>query len=432
MAADTGLAAVTSCKRKGERVISRTLRPIDLIESVSFEEELQAFAFVDWARYADEAPPDRIETAMKRAWGFDSVVFFQRVLNTMPAFVVARWSTNNLRRVLIAVEPSHSANQFFNVASITGAMTGQTGGGDGLVLTNFQTAADLVWTALNASPVLVDAMHDPRAVVTWAGHSLGAAVADLNAIRFKRARPSAEVRLIKFGAPCVGNDMYVNRSYDRVRRSNVYVDQDPIFMWPTSEIRTFGGFASLVWSGPVREPSCFRWNMINGDVACNYSPFPVTYSRLHQVRDLGLEINTDNPWYYHLMGSYRCALMSAAARSRDLAFYRFNFLEFSNENYWQAAHATGRRDWENWYQVDDPPPAEVPPPSAQIDELAVAPAEEGAGGGGGDWGGAAIPGPGFNADVERVMQPLAGPVKEWGVITPPAQVSQQRFRRSRG
>lgn len=407
-------------------MISRNMPPINLLDGINIEESAQACAFTYLAYFNDVAPSARQTASYSRAWGCDDIYYFNPPELTAPGFVVAIWSTPRLKRMLIAVEGTTVAGQILNIVSILGwsSRTSILG----YVWSNFKAKADAIYALLLADPITGPLMLDPRCVITWTGHSLGAAIADINAVRQKTDRPAQHVRLIKFGAPQVGNSWYVDGTADLVVRRNWYCGRDPIHYFPSSRVVAVASLATSFGldSRGRREATCYNVEQLNGTMTAEYNDLRTTVTLVHLVGSATQAMLPPNPWHDHLMGSYRLAFMSLTGNWNDACMYRMRFLEHNNENSWQTYFGGGARDWHLWNVLEATPPDAVDPPTAQVDEVVT---EFGEGGGGSaDWGQSTVEPAPLNRDPEPVVE-QGGPAADWGTPVPANRIQLRRPRR---
>merc|ERR1712224_216326 len=94
----------------------------------------------------------------------------------------------------------------------------------------------------------------------FAGHSLGGAVAEMCTMAIKQRHPTADVQLISFGAPMVGNPTFVKAFDSKISRSTRIVNNKDIVTClpghnPVSEIgaRVAGLFSKGSISNPFTE-----------------------------------------------------------------------------------------------------------------------------------------------------------------------------------
>lgn len=406
-------------------MISRAMPPIDLQASNSMEESAQAMAFTYLSYFNNEAIQPRVLTSYKRAWGCDQIIMFPRS-GVTPGFVVAIWLTSNLQRMLIAVEGTTSRPQIINVTSITG-WTSRVGI-RGYIYAFMKTHADAIYAQLLAHVTTGPLMIGSKVCVTWTGHSLGAAVADINAVRHKTDRPTMHIRLVKFGSPQVGNATYVNNSENTIPWAGFYVDRDPIHRFPSS--RTLAALSTITTfgldQGGERDAVVDRLSRESGRITRGYTDEHGTSTHMSDLAELNRPITPGNRWYDHLIGSYRTAFMSYVIQRRDPLYYRFMFLEHNNENRWYYYHQTGARDWLTWNVLEEEAPPEVDPPSAQVDAVAnsfaAADLNDDIG-----WGQATVP-QAIEGQTPAVVEDAGAP-GAWGTPTPRTRVRTMRPRR---
>lgn len=406
-------------------MISRAMPPIDLGFSVGWEEAGQAVAFTYLAYYNSEPMQARVTLTYQRAWGCDTIILFPRVPGVTPGFVVGLWTSSPLKRMVIAIEGTTSSAQILSLTSLTG-WTSRVGI-LGYVYAFMKTQADAIYAQLLAHATTGPKMTDGRWCITWTGHSLGAACADINAVRHKAENPSVNVRLIKFGSPQVGNSSYVESAQSNLPKTCFYVGKDPIHNFPSARI--LAALSSAVTFGldqggaKDQVVNTLDWN--SGDAIVGYTPEDWTQTTLDYARYATLPYEVGTHWYDHLIGSYRMAFVARAARTRDNFFYRMCYLEHNDENVWQRDFEQVRY-WRLMQSIDVVEPTPADPPSAQVDAFLNTVAN--VGGGGGDWGQDSVPQTPLTGQPPVVLDEGGGGVA-WGIQVPRLRARSLRGRR---
>lgn len=347
-------------------MISRALAPVDRTAEISVAEVGEALALSYLAYYNAEAVQPRVNTAYTRAWGLDSLRMFARSL-PRPGFVAATATLEHRKHLHVAIEGTTSITQ---LAPLVEAVAHSNISGLRYVYSFFKTQADAIWGVLHADNTIAAQIADGAYMFTFSGHSLGAACADIIACRFRTTYPTKNVRLIKFGSPRVGNSHYVNRTGStEVRRHNVYVEGDPVHEFPSPTILAAGALNALQQiTGMAGACESWFYNMqpYGGMMRWTYQPLTQDSAHFLDAFAATQTITETNPWYRHLMKTYRLAFMNLCAMKRDMLTYRFNYLEHNDENTWQTRHSPGTRIWSHLDGLSVTPPDEVEPISGEV------------------------------------------------------------------
>lgn len=361
-------------------------------------ERLEAFAYTMLASYASGAIDATTLLAFKRAWGYDSLFSFPAVGTTVPAYVMAMYTTEGTTTIVIAIDG------ITNLTWLAGMMrspgSNAIAGLPGRVFNTFDTVSETIKTAILADTVFQAAINHRRFNITFAGFSLGAALAEVLAAKFKLLYSYANVACYKFAAPRVGNYNWEEGKDPTIRWSCIYTAADPVSGFPFATQAT--NWAPFV---PVVNQTLY------------VRDFDSTFYSLSPVRPTGLPVDNavgsmlmltqypGSPWDVHTVLAYRQLLWAMALTTGGLNEYRFNYLTTPNENNFQLLAAQLVYFNASELAVLDPAPPTVSIPLA----LGGGAGTDIGGGGGGDDDG--IEGGG---GVDWV--PLAG------VIAPPAPV----------
>lgn len=404
-------------------MISRQLPRITLQQHVAIDEVAQALALTYLAYYNTEPMQPRVLEAYKRAWAFDTLTQFPRKLSGTPGFNVALWSGEGIKHMHVAIEGTTNLTQLLPHAGIS-AWTSGTWLGliAGVVTTHYGYAIDIL-SQLQADTVLGPKLTDQRWVITFTGHSLGAACADVLALRVKVLSPIQRVRLIKFGSPRVGNRAYLNWRERLVPTKSVYCSKDPIHLFPSSGTGGVIGralFGPIVPSDPVIEevPYLMRRDRATWFAGQNseVNGYPIAY-----VRSLASGFAPRSSWYDHLIKSYRLAMLNLVSAQRDMLQYRFRYLEHNDENRWQEGFGPGNDVWAPLDALGLGVVEDATPISGEVEQQTDQPAP-------------------VQAAIVNGAAPLDDPLESamWAPVgyaaTPPAQVQRlprRRFTRSR-
>jgi len=359
------------------------LTPIDLQSHMSIEEAAQACALMYLSYYTEVAWPARCKESYRRAWGLNDILIFQRTGDFgglhRPGFIAAVWNENHIRRLVIAIHGLTDWRQMTRGEwwSINPFFFAENYHGSGKTAQAYINHANRIWTDIHGNAQLAALLAVPNMNVTFAGHSFGAAIAELLAVRMKVTQPAKMVRLAKFGSPRVGDRAWVDGNARRFPRVNVYCGRDPVHMIPSFAVATtlnnWNPFET--WRRPFHpEDSCMNITLDHGGWSVGYPPgFVASHARM--MEDQLRPMTSGNGFYEHDHRSYRMAFMQQAATVQDALELRMNYLEGPTENAWQERflRGDGRWDFEEFNTISDPPPADHAPGAAAQVEAVVAP-----------------------------------------------------------
>lgn len=365
-------------------MISRQMPRIVLGSEINTEEITQALALTYLSQYCNETLDDRVRQCFFRAFGMDYLWAIPDNGDNKPGCILSSWENDDGPQMHVAIHGVQGVGSVWELLTPVGysAITGLAGS----LWTAFKTAADDLLIPLSSgsdegrlasNESYVRLKSHRRLTITFSGHSLGAAMAELMAYRFKDRHESADVRLIKFGSPRVGNAAWRDNRNRYVKFASVYNGRDPIhyFPWIPSELSFLTlGAANLVVRSPARDDAPMRLDPDEGRIRSTYLG---TWS--------GAEIDAglfafrshvfSNAWYDHSMNSYRLSWMSYLAQMQDAAQYRFNFLEHPDENNWHQLFTPGMRQWESLTGFSGGGDADpIAPIAPRVEQLADAPA----------------------------------------------------------
>jgi len=343
------------------------------LDPPSTDEVLQAFAGSYLASYADNPFPARVETAFFNAFKATIIARFPKVDNVSLGCVVLqipfRWGNH----IVVCLEGIRTGWDCYT--SRTGTQSAvYVADPLGYVMAAPKIYQEALWAQLTANDAFLTQWTRNSTRVTFAGYSMGSAVADIQASISAAAYPATPFKLIKFAPPAVGTaGWYANRPGNLTVRSFLNKG-DWIYNLPMSALARSStnfwayptgavGFArdlsslqlnqQLEW-GPIRRAPSINEGLMMLDTFCrNRQPdFSVPYN---------VEGTTSNDaaWacYYHRMIAYRHSFNQIARRAGGLLDLRFNFLEFPDENIWQRDWRGGGRWHPEWIAVEDPGPA---------------------------------------------------------------------------
>jgi Lipase (class 3) len=380
-------------------MISQRMPRITLGANLSFDQFGQALAFTYLSQYSGSALEPRVFNAYTYAFGATDIVSLAPGTDNNPGVTLALFrSQQGLQHCLVAI---HGATDFPSFWSMFAGIGYQTVTGcTGSVFNAFASRAATMWTRLFANADFAAMVASNRTVFTFTGHSLGAAMAEILAYRFKAANPWRDVRCIKFASPRVGTSRWKDNRNPNVKFASIYVDRDPIHHFPvipstlTAITDPTNGLLLRNFArddAPWRlTPRHFAW--------VNHYTDDGLLAELHYAGQAVQSITTANPWFDHLPGAYRNMFMNYCAIRPDALKYRFNYLENPDENQWQVLFTPGMREYAAMNVLDVVQPDPVQPISGDVGLIANAPEQvqqvapmgdtsSGASGGGDDWGG---------------------------------------------
>lgn len=285
------------------------------------------------AYYNDVAFPARTVESFKRAWGMDTIERYPRTVGGTPGFVVAKWVNTHPAKVVVAIEGATSWGQIFNLHAAQ--LSQWTTSSSERVLTLFKERfLDILGQLAGAGFNTFINQNDAK-IVSFAGHSLGAAIAECLAQSYAVNSPNNHIKLHKFGSPRVGNQHWVANLAPIACRESWYCATDPIQTIPqagvprglTPATPDFLQAGFMVTNSNSRALSRFGNN-----ATPTVDATPETY--LQFLRWLDTEKTTDNPWYWHHRNAYRLMWCERFADAYPQARLRTRFLEMPDENRW--------------------------------------------------------------------------------------------------
>lgn len=363
-------------------MISRTLTPVDRTAEVSVEEIAESLMLSYLAYYNDQAFQPRTYQAYTRAFGLDNLKRFARAL-PQPGYMAAFATLPHRKTLTIAIEGTTDMSQISPLLELFNTVGGGSLGLLARVFGFFNDQANAIWTQIHADTDCAAAIANGATMFTFTGHSLGAAVADILSWRFRKTYPAKNVRVIKFGCPRVGNTFYVNRTVDLVKKRNVYVNGDPIHQFPSASIFAMGPLnviGTATRCNPCSEDTSSDFTLDGSPMLGVQADFTQSSGHYLDMVWLARAFTRDNPWWRHMMKTYRLCLMNLCGRTNDIIKYRINYLEHNDENTWQSRWSPGQLNWDVLDGLSVVPPDEVEPISGTVAIAAQEP-----GGGGGSW-----------------------------------------------
>lgn len=346
-------------------MISASLPAVFLGYQVAYSEVIEALAMTYWSSYNDQAVQPRVLTSMQRSWQVLDVTAFPAPGDGSPGFIVVRIGTIDNYRVIIAIEGIRT------IASVITAnppiMPKKVFSTAGCVFSLAYNDYVLLAARLAANALVSSWISNPRRIVTFAGFSLGAAVAEVWANKFIADSPARDVRLIKFGAPRVGDSDWYNARRPRPKKVNFYSYDDPMNSVPTiSAPRPFTvpGITSpgMTWymQDTVQYAVNHRGNRFNSKRDWfNYRQPALLYWLTQAYTEA-------NPFYYHQLDYYRLVACSLLGVTDQDLYYRFKNMEFNDENSWAGVYTQGQVLTPGLKVLLSPEPDPVAPPTPAI------------------------------------------------------------------
>lgn len=348
-------------------MIGRILPRRDARSRDQCSEFAEAFALIYYAKYNDTGDLTRARTSFFRAWGMETLTAWQRVPNGRPAFVVATWNDGQNVRATVAIEGATSQEDILRVG--IGTPGTQLGPAGSHVLSLYHTYATSIKATLLGFEPFASIYARPGAPLCFSGFSLGAAIAEVLTVMFKGLRPNQPITCRKFASPRVGNSAYITSSNLGQIVKNWYCLMDPVSAIPpfTSQLASS---LTAEWDIPVIN-FCNNINKWRGDL--NGEGFPTNeYNGAHgfavAFAALRRPMTGDNPWLHHSYDMYRMMMsgvVSLASSYNSLLPYRFNFLEFPDDNSWGQRLSARDRDPVYCRFMAVPPPPDVAVPGMQ-------------------------------------------------------------------
>ncbi len=361
-------------------MLENPLPPIALAQQVTANEMAQAFAMVKLASYSAVPLLANVHNAFFRSYGINIVYVAAPTILGNPGMVVGRVDYTWGKHYIIAFCGNQTSGQAFVNFLGTQQMVnaGPPGGQIGQGIQNIVT---VVAAALAAQGAIQADLSLPSTQITFAGFSLGGAVAEVMAAVAKHLNPTRKIRLRKFGSINVGNQAWINARPDGLDVACMYRAGDGVWgiPWCSTVQQIVGPVAS--WSvlpssyyalDPVRQ--FWSWDGNIAPTPRRGFVSPDLYFTSQWLRT----VDTSNPAYNHLINSYRLLLTNMLQPGNQDDYYRFRFLEFPDDNKWQTMYQRAEFFDPTWIGLLDPAPANFqnPVPVAPVVRLhnAVPPA----------------------------------------------------------
>lgn len=337
-------------------MIDRTLPPVRLGVEGDYGDLLQSLMLSYLARYSSGEIDFRTAQCYYRAFGIDTLQFWPRVNGGRPGFLLAKIPLVLGNHYVVAIEGMTSLNQMWTWSHLDDGMvplTGRPGHVFSFVANYAAQIGDILQTYFAGGIEWGNPLND----FTFAGHSLGASVAQVLASNFQYAYRAASVRVRGFGGLKHGSSAWYGGMNSRILTAWIYLENDPTFYVNFSGIcYTSSGTFGI----PYRDTRCFapyemQWVTLSGLTAAtpnqgSVGPYFASTANLLRAFD------RSNPWWFHWADTYRLMAMRLAARERDLLELRINYLEHPNENKWQNVFSPDNEWDESWFLKSDPPP----------------------------------------------------------------------------
>lgn len=316
-------------------MLAVSMAPLSPLHTNALERALEAFACVYWASYEDVAANPRSDTSMRRSYGMDRFFHFPRIPNGRPAWALMLWDGPDVYKAVIAIEGAMTTSQITNCrrnafATFANPLTGMFFG-------TFVTQSAIIQAEMAAHTQLHEAWIDRRYKWTYAGFSLGAALAEMLAEFHSAAFPSDPLELFKFASPRVGNSRYIRLRSRNILRRSYYNGNDPIDVYPSASAALDIGIwppQGAFGHQQFASDECaerFTWE---GETLPPFHEGGIIAMAQYADRLNGMN-HPSSPWYDHLLGSYRYMLAKKAFRQSDEIRARFHSWEGPNENNFQ-------------------------------------------------------------------------------------------------
>jgi len=385
--------------------------------SITHGEFYEAFAMSYWAGYNDVPISARVMDSQRRAWGVFYAKHFPRELGVRPGMIHVRVGTPDEYRTIIAIEGMASISQILGTSAALDP-TGFNGIGTPSVVNAFFTAAAACATELLADTEAAADLNSPGRIVTYTGHSQGAAIADIFARQRKAALPNKQIRCIKFASPRVGTSRYVSQRPASLMQVGFYTDGDCIGSMPVINYAAFTPLNinprnQLVYY--VDDEATKTLN-INGTEPESGHEFVSDVRWIARLRYFTHTPLPSNPWYSHTADFYKMCMTAWAVAGNDEFAYRMRWLDWEDDYKFGQTWTPGAPILPA-KSISDPLPADVPPPNEAIRRMAI---DDGHAAG--DWGGERDPIADTDGDT------LGG---NWGETQPVIETAQRRQRRTR-
>lgn len=357
-------------------MISVSLPPVFFGGNLTLGELCEASAMTYWARYNTLPISARVLTSMQRSWGIVDATNFPRTA-TAPGMVIARVGTGTAYRLVVAIEGSQTVRQIFTTLDALSAVT--VTGCQGHVAKYAKDTYTECASMVPALSALGSALSNPRVPVTFTGHSLGAAVAEVWACALKAAVPTKTVRFVKFGSPRFATEHWILNKNPAIRYETVYTEGDMMHGIPQNNAVSpdviANPLALINFCNYASEFACrnlsWRVGLTRGLPERSFFAAHPTWAVL--MNGFANPVNESSYWWYHTAENYRNYVSNLANGLGAELRYRYLNMEFENENQWQVLWRPRTVFDAGWNNVVLPGPDPVTPPNYDVTVIAATP-----------------------------------------------------------
>lgn len=338
---------------------------------------MQYFALCYLAKYTSAPLPSRTVQAFQNAYGVIWLQQIPAVSGGQPGAIACAIQYPWGIHLVVAVEGITSVSQLYSLFVAPGDMVYVTNP-IGYVMANAQNYGTNILAALLTVPQFATYYNAPTTKVSFTGYSLGAAIAEYMAFKAAFLNPNERFRLLKFAAPRVATATWYRNIPNNLDAHSVYHWGDHIHMLPASGMAYSSASAFAVPTGVIPyalDPSASRYlsfdagmrtvapaNIIDRtNFVAAFLRGPVQPGTLrNQLFDGPVMVGADSV-YYHGMNSMRLMWNTRARFADDMSQWRFNYLEFPDENQWQVLWQPGNVWQPAWMTSVSPGPIGVTP-----------------------------------------------------------------------
>lgn len=302
--------------------------------TLDLTEAIEAFSYCMLASYNAAGVTGRAETSYRRSWGLLDINYFPRVAGGRPAFLIARYDLDPYPRAIVAIEGVSSISNYFNLIWGQGAVT-VTGCAGRVFIPFANYAAEINTILADYSPFVVGPLVRQLWQITFAGFSMGAAIAEILANQWANTAAARAWKMFTFGKPRVGNYRWLANRNASIRGLNIVNNDDPVCNVPqTAPTRITNVFSSVpsIITAFQRDHWAQRFDK-RGNQLSNYGDWQDAMA-VTTAREAFRDINANNPWYDHQLFAYRLMLTNWAAQVNASTLYRFRHLELPDNNRW--------------------------------------------------------------------------------------------------
>ena len=339
-------------------MLAQTLPPLAENHRDTFILAAERMALTLLAYYTSTGVTERSETSFKRAYGIDELIYFPRIPDGRPGFLVAKWTQTHQKKAVIAIEGTTAWAQLLTIQSATS--TEVYSGTTARVLSLFRTYAIAIRQVLEAHAVWGWLHANDNKIVVCAGHSLGAACAEILGDILQQHNNHNQYKVVKFGSPRIGNAAYVRALPILAGRQNWYADIDPIHLLPQVSVpRAMGAdFTPNLQAGFLipdgQGYALTRWGNSNAP-----SSFENPFRVMEVISQVNQEQTPDMAWYWHHRNAYRYVFSQVAAGFSTYDLLRFRHIELPDENQWGVRYVRDAGIVPAMLTLEDPNPTDV-------------------------------------------------------------------------